>query len=263
LPEAAGSAGAPVVVGLPESLGRRMRLGPFPSSRHALKFAAYAAVGGTVAAVLGVLWTVPFVGAGFLLSVYRTDGRGLDEQFGEYVSFRWRGRGGPTPSRDRPSDRHPSGPYLTSVPGHLVAIVAVPGLPIAFLPPTDARALFEAYRDLLRELDHGFVSVMGVEPISERPFQPSRRGPENGGTTVTARQGYTEMVALLCRRRYRRRILVALWEPAGAEATVRLERAVEQLDRGLGRLGLSGVRLRDGTLRAAAGAIGWSGAPAR
>src|ERR1700688_4681805 len=61
-----GSSGIPVVVGLPESLDRRMRLGPFPSARHALKFAAYAAVGGSVAAILGVVLTIPLLGGRFL-----------------------------------------------------------------------------------------------------------------------------------------------------------------------------------------------------
>src|ERR1700691_568649 len=75
----AGSSGIPVVVGLPESLDRRMRLGPFPSARHALQVGAHAAVGGSVAAVLGFVWTVPFLGVGFLLSVYQNDGRALDE----------------------------------------------------------------------------------------------------------------------------------------------------------------------------------------
>jgi hypothetical protein len=253
----AGSSGIPVVVGLPESLDRRMRLGPFPSARHALKFAAYAAVGGSVAAVLGFVWTVPFLGVGFLLSVYQNDGRALDEQLGEYVQFRWRTRPGSETPGALTRGRRPDGPYVTSVPGHLVAVVSVPGLPIAFLPPADARALFETYRDLLRGLDRGLVVHMGVEPLGERPFLPARSRPETGRPEEAARRGYSEMVRLLCRRRYRRRVLVALWEPKGGEAALRLDRAVERLEEALGRLGLSSLRVRGEALRSAAFQIGW------
>ncbi|MCI4361022.1 MAG: hypothetical protein L3J91_04905, partial [Thermoplasmata archaeon] len=251
------AAALPVVVGLPEALGRRMRLGPFPSARHALKFSAYAAAGGTAAALLGAVWSVPFLGMGFLLAVYRSDGRSLDERVGGFLGFCWRARpkspAAPAPRVDPP----PSGPYLTEVDGQLLALVAVRGIPIAFLPPADARAVFEAHRDLLRGLDHGLVVVMGTEPVTERPFLPARRGPGAGTPSDRARQGYTEMVGLLCRRRYRRRVLVALWEPVGAGAPIRLERSVEHLVAGLGRLDLTATRLRDGPLRAAAAQIGW------
>jgi hypothetical protein len=65
------------------------------------------------------------------------------------------------------------------------------------------------------------------------------------------------MATLLCRRRYRRRVLLALWEPEGEGATLRLERAVERLVDGLGRLDLAATRLRDAPLRAAAAQLGW------
>jgi hypothetical protein len=257
--EAADSGASPLLVGLPEALGRRMRLGPFPSSRQALKFAAYAAVGGAVAAVVGAIWSVPFLGLGFLLSVYQSDGRALDEQLGEYVQFRWRSRPGaavPGPGGLEPGT---GGPYLTSVPGHLVAVVAAPGLPIAFLPPADARGLFETYRELLRGLDRGLVVHMGLEPITERPFLPPGRRPETGSPEEAARRGYSEMVTLLCRRRYLRRVLIAIWEPAGPQAALRLEREVDRLAANLGLLGVESVRLRGTPLRRAAAQIGWRG----
>ena len=255
--ETAASNAPPLLVGLPEALGRRMRLGPFPSSRHALKFAAYAAVGGAIAAVLGVIWSLPFLGAGFLLSVYQNDGRALDEQFGEYVHFRWRTRPGPAPPGRGALDRGPEGPYVTSVPGHLIAILSVRGLPIAFLPPADARSLFQTYREMLRSLDHGLLIHMGVEPLTERPFLPPKRPPDTGHPEEAARRGYSEMVTLLCRRRYRRRVLLALWEPVGREAALRLEREVERLTANLSLLGLEGTRLRAAPLRTAASQIGW------
>jgi len=247
-----------VTVGLPESLGRRMRLGPFPSARHALKFAAYAAVGGTVAAYAGAVWTVPFLGVGFLLSVYRAEGRGIDEHLGDRVAFHWRARsaGGASARRRSPSGR--PGPYLHDVPGHLVAVVAAPGLPIAFLPPTEARDLFERYRDLLRSLDRGLLVQMGVEPISDRPLLPRPGSAGPAGPVEAARRGYAELVGLLCRQRYRRRVLLAMWEPAGPDAPVRLDRTAERLVEELQRMGIAAERLRDAPLRAAAGRLGWA-----
>ncbi len=250
--------GAGVVVGLPESLDRRMRLGPFPTARDALKFAAYAAVGGSVAAVAGVAWAIPFLGAGFLLSVHRGDGRGYDERFGDFLTFRWRSHPSARPLGAARAAAGPSGPFLTAVPGHLVAIVAARGIPIAFLPPSDARTLFEAYRELLRNLERGIVVQMGVEPLGERPFLPVGRPPDSGRPEDAARRGYGEMVRLLCRRRYRRRVLIALWEPSAPDASVRLEASVRQVGEGLARLGLACERLRDGALRSAAAQIGWS-----
>jgi hypothetical protein len=255
--EPAASTAPPLVVGLPESLGRRMRLGPFPSARHALKFAAYAAIGGAVAAALGVIWTVPFLGAGFFLSVYQPDGRGLDEQLGEYVQYRWRSRPGDGHPARAPSEPGGRSPYVTSVPGQLVAILSVRGLPVAFLPPADARSLFESYRELLRTLDPGLLLHMGVEPVSERPFLPARARPETGRPEENARRAYAEMVALLCRQRYRRRVLLALWTPRGARAALRLEQDADRLVAGLSRLGLEGTRLRGPALRRACAQIGW------
>ena len=196
--ESAASIAPPLVVGLPESLGRRMRFGPFPSARHALKFAAYAAVGGAVAAAVGAIWTVPFLGAGFFLSVYQPDGRALDARLGEYAQYRWRSRPGDGSPRRSPVEPGGDGPYVTSVPGQLVAILSVRGLPVAFLPPSDARSLFESYRELLRTVDPGLLLHMGVEPVSERPFLPPRGRPETGRPEETARRGYAEMVAVLC-----------------------------------------------------------------
>ena len=256
----AGTSGLPpLLVGLPEALGRRMRLGPFPSAHHALKFAAYAAIGGAVAAAVGAVWTLPFVGVGFLLSVYQPDGRALDGQVGEYLQFRWRIRPSATPPDRRPAEPEPGGPFLTSVPGHLVAIVAVRGLPVAFLPPMEARSLFDSYRMLLRTLERGAIVHMGVEPISERPFVPRAPKVALGGPEDSARRGYSEMIRLLCRRRYRRRVWLALWEPVGPRAALQLNGEVERVVGHLGRLGLDAVRLREGPLRAAAAQIGWSG----
>ncbi|MCI4339710.1 MAG: hypothetical protein L3K06_01535 [Thermoplasmata archaeon] len=256
--ETAAGESALVVVGLPESLGRRMRFGPFPSAREGLKFGVYAAIAGSIAVVLGVIWAVPLLGAGFLLSVVRTGGQGLDEQFGEFLAFCWRTR----PSGARPTGGvgvpAVAGPYLTSVPGHLVAIVAAPGIPVAFLPPSDARTLFLAYREVLQSLERGAVLQMGVEPIIERPLLPARGSPSTGHPEESARDGYAEMVGLLCRRRYRRRVLIGLWEPAGIDAALRLERSAQRLSEGLGRMGVIGERLRDRPLRAAAAQMGWT-----
>ena len=103
---------------------------------------------------------------------------------------------------------------------------------------------------------------MGGEPLGERPFLPARRGTPSLSADAGARRGYSEMVKLLCRRRYRRRVLLGVWEPVRADAALRLERSVERLQQGLGRLGLTGIRLRDGPLRSAAATFGWGGSRA-
>jgi hypothetical protein len=234
-----------------------MRLGPFPSSRHALKFAAYAAVGGSVAAWLGAIWTVPFLGAGFLLSVYRTEGRGLDEHLGDRLAFHWRAQAAPEGDARRPPRPVRSGPYLLDVPGHLVAVVAAPGIPIAFLPPHDARALFESYRDLLRSLERGVLVQMGVQPISDRTLIPGPGSAGPNGPVDAARRGYAEFVTLLCRQRYRRQVLLAVWEPSGPDAPVRLDRAADRLAEELQRMGIAAERLRDASLRTAGARLGW------
>ena len=235
-----------------------MRFGPFPSAREGLKFGAYAAVGAALAAVLGVVWAVPVLGVGFVLSVVRPDGRGIDDQAAGFLAFCWRSRPRGAPPVGALATGSRPGSFVAKVPGHLIAIVAAEGIPIAFLPPAEARALFQAYRDFLRGLERGLVLLMGVVPLSERPLLPAPIPTRTGHPEEMARRGYSEMVRLLCQRRYRRRVLVGIWEPDGLDAALRLERNLDRLEEGLARLGVRGERLRDRALRSAAVQIGWN-----
>lgn len=250
-----GGADEPPVVGLPERVDRRMRLGPFPSVRDALKFATYVAIGAVPAAVAGPVWWLPFVGGGFVLSVYRAEGRGLDERAADFVAYRLRARGpgsrGPPPTQGGGS----AGPVLRVGPGHLVAVLSVRGLPVAFLPPAEARGVFDGYRELLTSLEGGAYFVMGLEPLEVTPFcPPAVLAPP----APAARAGYEEMVRLLCRRRYRRQTLWALWTRADRDgATARLERSVRATLERLAPIGVEARRLRDGELVEAAERIGW------
>src|SRR5208282_2604654 len=67
------SAGVPVVV-LPERVDRRVRLGPFPSAKDAVKFASYAAAGAVLAPFATPFAWVPVLALGFVVSVWHPDG---------------------------------------------------------------------------------------------------------------------------------------------------------------------------------------------
>ncbi len=250
-PEAAG----PPTVGLPESLDRRLRLGPFPSARDALKFATWAAVGALVAAVAGAVYWLPFLGGGFLIAVYRHDGKSLDEAFSDRCSFHLRALVGSPRPEGVPPPLRPGGVARVGAEA-LVAVIAGGGVPVAFLPPNEARRLFDGFRDLLAHLGDGLYLYVGVEPVEAGPFRPAP-GPA-GVPEAAAREGYREMVTLLCRRRYRRRVLLVVFDRGPAATAVgRVEaRATAALD-GLARLGIPAERLRDRALVRALHEVGW------
>lgn len=222
-----------------------------------MRFAAYAAVGILTLPIGGPLLWLPFVGGAFLLSVYRPDGKGLDERAGDYVRWRWRRR---RPSAPRPP-RHPSGPNdgVVRLPGpHLVAVLEAGGVPTRFLPPADARELFDRYRTLLRSVDRGLYLRVGVSPIPLGGFRlPSMD--LTGPREQAARDGYEEMVRLLLRRRLRRRVRLVAHEPGrGVEAARRLESTIEGLSGRLWALGVPHERLDGAELRSVLEEIGWS-----
>jgi hypothetical protein len=247
-----------VVIALPEDLGRRMRLGPFPSVRHALKFAAYAAVGALVATLAGPIWWLPFLGGGFLLSVHRSEGKGLDERVGAYVAFRL--RAGTSEPGTAPSANwaHGRGSYLSTGSGHLLAVLSAGGIPVAFLPPPDARRLFDGFRGVLDRSDGKLYLVAGLEALPARPFLPPAETTRGAGSDSLARAGYREMIEVLCRRRARRRVWVVVWAPGRADSgSATLDRAVRGVEDGLRSLGVPIERLRDHALTTAAGRLGW------
>ena len=255
------SAGAADVFGaipLPAPVGRRMRLGPFPTARDALKFAGYAAVGGVAAAALGAVAWRPILGGGFLLSIHKPEGRGLGDRLGDYLRWRFRtsafgGRGAGRPAASA------RGAAARLADGRYVAGLEADGIPVAFLPPEEARRLFEGYRRLLDGLDRGCLLRATLVPLAAAPFLPPRRPPAGDGEVQRARDGYAELVRLLCRRRFRRAVHLLLWSDAvGGPGSARLTEQVTHVGEELARLGIPNRRLRSRELVEALDRTGWS-----
>ncbi|HLM71014.1 MAG TPA: hypothetical protein VK423_06510, partial [Thermoplasmata archaeon] len=95
----------PPLIRLPERLDRRMRLGPFPSSRDALKFVTYAAAGALLSPFTSPWVWLPVLLAGFAVSVWRPDGRAVDERILAYSVWKFRSFAGESPVRNASS--HP------------------------------------------------------------------------------------------------------------------------------------------------------------
>lgn len=242
---------------LPRRLDRRMRLGPFPSAREAMRFAAYAAAGAIVVPVGGAIAWLPILGAGFLLCVVRPDGKGFDDQVGDYLRYRWRRHRAASRRAAPPPARRLGNGYL-EIPGPFVASMLVAdGVPIRFLPPPDARELFERYRELLRSIDLGFHLEVGSHALrSVAAFAPGStpvRAPEE-----SARAGYREMAKLLLARRRMRRVGVLLFEPGADPGAVdRLESRTRAFAHGLASMGVRADRLGGRALERAAEEMGW------
>lgn len=243
---------AAVVVPLPQPTGRRLRLGPFPSTREALKFVTYAAVGGVVAGLVNPLAWLPFVGGGFVLATYQPEGRSLDGRAADYVRWRWRCHGGgPTPPRARVR-----GPFTRTSDGRMLAVLAAGGAPVAFLPAEDARRRFDQYRQLLRSLSDRVFLRVGVEPLLDGPFRG--RGGRPSDPDAGARAGYVELVRAVCRRRFVRRVDVILFAPsAGPTDLSRLESEVQTVRQSLEEMGVPSRRLRGSELARAVERAGY------
>lgn len=250
-PEAFGT------IPLPAPIGRRVRLGPFPSARDALKFAAYGAIGAVVAAGVGPLAWLPILGGGFLISVHKPEGRGLDERLADYVRWRVRSsRAGARFARARPATTR--GGFARLEDGRLVGGLEAHGIPVTFLPAPEARRLFEQYLDLLRGVEDGCLLGMTVVPLPPGPYLPARdrTGPEE---VLQARDGYAEMVRLLCRRRRRRVVHLLVWSRGSGPGSVpRLEETLAHLAERLAGMGVESRRLRSTELARAMAERGWS-----
>lgn len=239
----------PPVVALPERMDRRLRLGPFPSGRDALKFLAYAAVGSLVALALSPPVGVGIIVLGFGVAVVRTDGRSPDQQALAYLRYRFApGRRGSIVTPAPVSGLARRG-FVALADGRYLAALRTAGTPMAYLPPSELTAKFDRFRELLRSdagdlaLAASFLS-MQPGPVVPRPVGADR--PDRA-----ARDEYEGLVRTICRRRRIRRVdlLIASTEagPAGIE---QLESRAESL---LGRLAalevparrLSGRALRD------------------
>lgn len=179
---------------------RRLRLGPFASGRDLVKFLGIATIGALVAAVSSAMAWLPFLALGVAVSFVRVDAQTLDDYALGYCRYRW---------RSSPRSRTLSGPEAptrrTSAayrepPGS----VRAGGIPIAYLPPAELERLFEDWRSALGTLDRPlFCRVLG-ERFSPLPFLPAVSPPP--GPERAALDSYREMIRLLLRHRYRRRV---------------------------------------------------------
>lgn len=247
----------PPVVALPERVDRRLRLGPFPSARDALKFVGYAAVGAVFAPLSSPYVWLPFLALGAAVAFVRRDGAPLDESALRYAAWRWRTRrpGGIVTRRGSTS-----GPRRTVVPlpgGRHVAVVRCAGVPTAFLPPDELSERFERFRGLLRSDARPFLLLVAAEPVSAGPVRPPPATPT--GSDRGARAGYGELVGLLCRRRLARRVYLALATDAtGPDGVARLEGRVRGITEQLAALGVRPARLDGPALANAVVRFGWN-----
>jgi hypothetical protein len=250
-----------LVVAVPERLDRRLRLGPFPSTRDALKFVVYAAVGALLAPFASPFLWLPIVALGFAVAVWRPEGVALDER--AVAVLRWWTRTGRRPmpmSRGSPPSvvlrgmvREPDGSHR--------AIVAARGVPISYLPPDELARRFVAYRDLLKGFEGSFALRATPVPVNVSAVSPR---PETGGTSPEdPRAGYTGLVIAICRRRALRRIEIVLRsDRPGPDGIARLERQVEQFVTGLAAAGVPSAPLEGRALADAARRRGWPRAEA-
>jgi hypothetical protein len=247
---------------LPEPVDRRVRLGPFPSARDALKFATYAAVGAVLAPFATPFAWVPVVAAGFAVSVWRPDGEAVDERAARVVLFharRWRGR----PMPRRVNSAAVRGPVADLAGGMRVAIVRSTGTPLAYRPPAELAAMFDRVRELLRATEGPLFVLATAVPIRAGPVRPPKDAP--AGADAPARAGYVELVTVLCRRRRTRRVDIALRASGPRdEGDRRLLERVDGLSAQLAGLGLSPITLTDRSLVDAVRSYGWTltGGPA-
>jgi hypothetical protein len=219
------------LVSLPAPVDRRVRLGPFPSARDALKFATYAATGAVLAPFASPFAWVPVVAIGFGVSVWRPDGEAVDERAARVVLFharQWTGR---------PLTRRGSFPTTR---GPVVRLVG----------------MFDRFRELLRATEGPLFLLATSVPLRAAPVRP----PKNPGSGVdaAARIGYVDLVTVLCRRRRTRRVDIALRSTVASEDGDRrlLERA-RALSEQLAGLGLAPVTLTDRGLHDAVRGYGW------
>ncbi len=240
---------------LPERIDRRMRFGPFPSVRDALRFVAYAAVGALVIPWAGAWAWLPVLGVAALLTIWHPDGTAVDERIGAYVRWELRThREVATVSAS--GSRANLGDTVRLGSGMHVAVLKCGGSPVAFLPPEELLRRFRDYRDLLRTSSGGIALASVGTPIDARPWLPPEAGSDRPDRP--ARSAYSEMVQLLCARRRHRRVYVLLWEPPVRPGDAsRLNDRVRALRQRLSALGSEPVRLRDRALTAALRRFGW------
>jgi hypothetical protein len=246
----------PPVVAVPGRLDRRLRLGPFPSGRDAIKFLVYAAVGAVFAPTPYPFLAAPFIAAGLLVTLYRPDGQPIDARLavlGRYLARRSRPGGAVKPSR---APRVPAD-SLRLHDGRHVAVIRTGGVPLDFLPPDELARRFDLYRELLRSVGREVKILATSAPIHAASIVPWTEDPPPAERE--ALRGYRELVVLLARRRAVRQVYLGVVSPtaragAGAELAVTVAGLAERLS----ALGLRPEVLRGSKLRAAAARLSWT-----
>ncbi|MCI4345399.1 MAG: hypothetical protein L3K07_01385 [Thermoplasmata archaeon] len=248
------SGAAALELRLPDPLLGRARFGPFPCVTDALKFLLALAVGAVVAALAGPLLWLPFVGGGFLLAVYRPDGKSVDERCGDYLRWRLRPRhGAPAAGVGFPRT-------VQRCDGGFAAGLRVGGAPLAFLPVAEQESRFRAYRSMLDGLTGAVWMEVDSTAIPAPPFLPRDGGSGKVASAErAARDAYREFARLLVRRRRRRAVRILLVEPGdGAGSLGRLSSRIDSLRAALERLELPVERLHGAELARLAPAGGGS-----
>lgn len=80
-------------VAIPERLGRRMSVGPFQDPMDFVRFLVFASVGALVALGLGLVWGLPLLLAGALLTLVRRDEETLFSLLTRRLAYLFGGRG--------------------------------------------------------------------------------------------------------------------------------------------------------------------------
>lgn len=247
----------PPVVSLPERLDRRLRFGPFPSARDALKFLSYAAAGALVLPFTSSFVWVGIIAAGFAVAVIRIDGLAIDDRavaFLRWAFSRVPRRSAMTVTAPGPVARRG---LVTIATGQSLAIVRAGGSPISYLPPAELARRFGLFRELLRSLDGPLAIRVASGPLPPDRLVPA--GTADDRPDRPAAEGYGQLVTLLCRRRQLRRVELVLGTTrTGPEAVAELDlRASALIDR-LSLLGIRAARLAGRSLEDAVRRGGWS-----
>lgn len=245
------------VVAIPERIDRKLRLGPFPSARDALKFVGYAGAAAVLDPLAGPVVALVLAGVGFLVCAYRPDGAGLDERAWAVLRHALR-----SPVREEgvtvgtvvgPLARRG---FARAGGSRLAVVIRTGGTPLAYLPPADLARRFERYRELLRTVTGPIAVVVTNVPVTAGPMLPPRTLVERPDREALV--GYAELVGLLCRRRRARRVFVAVAaEEGGADAASRLEGVSRRLVDRLADFGVGPTRIYGRSLADAARRFGW------
>lgn len=240
----------PPIVPLPERVDRPLRLGPFPSARDALKFLAYAAVGALLAVTVSPWLGLGVVAIGFGLAVARLDGAPVDRRALAVLRFLVAAAPRRTAVTRGPISALARRGIVTAADGRYVAVVRAGGAPIAYLPPAELARRFDRFRELLRSNPGELIFLASHAPMRAGPVLPEELPPDR--VDRAARDGYADLLRLICgRRRVRRVDLAVAASGPGANGIDELEVRTEGLLERLAALDVPARRLRGARLREA------------